>query len=100
MKHVFNFKMQVVPLTSHTLKFEDMFMCFAGWEPRCSDTSRVMCVTPLSPVSQVQRESQEYLVLFDSTFSKAEAGALLTCMAAAQQGPHSQYRSNANNSYG
>lgn len=40
MKHVFNFKMQVVPLTSHTPKFKDMFTCRAGWEPQGTATAR------------------------------------------------------------
>lgn len=67
-KHVFNFKMQVVPLTSHTLKFKDMFTCFAGWKPQCSATSRVECISPTAAVSQL-----EYLIFFDSKLSKAEA---------------------------
>lgn len=46
MKHVFNFKMQVVPLPSHTPKFKDMFTCRAGWEPHHSAPARAKRVPP------------------------------------------------------
>lgn len=46
MKHVFNFKMQVVPLPFHTPKFKDMFTCRAGWEPHRSAPARAKRVPP------------------------------------------------------
>lgn len=87
MKHVFNFKMPVVPLTSHTLKFKDMFTCFAGREPQCSAS----CREKDSPSAS----SRGRVGVFGSKFSKAEAVTPCACATAAWWGFHSEGRSNA-----
>lgn len=73
MKHVFNFKMQVAPLTSHTPKFKDMFTCFAGREPRCSGSCREKD-PPVPAASQLQSQPEEFLLSLAPSSPKQRQG--------------------------